>query len=130
MCYMAIGSEVELDLLRDHALKNGKRVLLPVCDRDTKTMTAHFYTGELKKGAYEIAEPTGEQGTPELIVCPMLAFNRDRYRIGYGAGYYDKYLSKSNAVFFGAAFSVQNASFTPKDHDVPLHRVYTQEEIY
>lgn len=130
MCYMAFGSEVALDELIHHALKNGKRVLLPICDPASRTMTAHFYNGELKVGAYGILEPTGEQGAPDLIICPMLAFNRQRHRIGYGAGYYDKFLSKSNAVFFGAAFSVQRADFISQSHDVPLHRVYTQEEIY
>ena len=130
MCYCAIGSEVQLDTLIAHALQSGKRVLLPVCDKDTRTMVAHFYEGELKSGAYGISEPTGEQGIPDIIICPMLAFNKERYRIGYGAGYYDRYLKKSNAVFFGAAFSVQKAEFDPNKHDVPLHRIYTQEEIF
>lgn len=135
MCYAAIGSEVSLEELISAALRDGKRVLLPVCDRDSRTMTARYFNGELKKGAYGIDEPTGDEGVPELIICPMLAFNKARYRIGYGAGYYDKYLSsliknKINAVFLGAAFSVQRADFTPKAHDVPLDGIYTQEEIF
>ena len=119
-----------LDTLIEHSIKSGKRVLLPVCDKQTHTMVARFYDSRLTKGAYGIDEPDGEIGIPDLIICPMLAFNKDRYRIGYGAGYYDRYLEKSNAVFFGAAFSVQKADFSPEDHDIPLHRIYTQEEIF
>ncbi len=135
MCYMAIGSEVSLEHLMDIALAQGKRVLLPVCDKDSRTMVARYYNGEFIKGAYGINEPTGEIGIPDLIICPMLAFNTKRYRMGYGAGYYDKYLTdliknNVNAVFFGAAFSVQKADITPQSHDVPLERIYTEEEIF
>lgn len=130
MCYYAVGSEADLSVLIAHAMQSDKRVLLPRCNTADTTITPCVFDGRLVPGAYGIPEPVGEAAEPDLIVCPMLAFNGQRFRIGYGAGYYDRLLAGSRAVFFGAAFAQQYREFEPKPHDAALHRIYTQEEIF
>ena len=129
MFYMPAGSEVNLEPLMLAARRRGKQVLLPRCDKSTHVITPCIFDGRLSKGAFGMLEPAGEAAVPQIIICPMLAFNRSRYRMGYGAGCYDRLLAGSSALFFGAAFAAQEHDFTPKAHDVPLHRIFTQEEI-
>lgn len=65
------------------------------------------------------------------IIIPMLGFNQDLFRIGYGGGYYDKYLSDSKARKIGLAFDEQ---FIPdlliEKHDIPLDIIITPSKIY
>lgn len=126
---MATGSEVDLSELMAHAMRNQKTVLLPRIT-GKGTMLSCVYDGHLQLGAYGIPEPTGKPCKPDLIICPMLAFNKERYRIGYGGGYYDRYLADSTAVFFGVAFQEQRQKFLAQAHDVPLHRIFTQVGVF
>ncbi len=134
-CYSAYAGEVETDLLIDSLLELGKKVYLPLCDKETNTMSAREIASraELKLGAYGILEPSGEEILPEeidFIIVPMVAFDRNRTRLGYGGGYYDRYLPNTNAVKCGIAFSVQEAESLPRgEYDIPLDMIVTEKEI-
>ena len=66
----------------------------------------------------------------DFIIVPLLAFNSQLYRIGYGKGFYDKYLAKlKNTIFIGLAFDYP-ISFTPDKHDIPLHYIINPYNIY
>ena len=134
-CYSAYNGEVETDFLIDNLLELGKKVYLPLCDKETNTMSARKITSrdELTLGAYGILEPSGEEIEPQdidFIIVPMVAFDKKRTRLGYGGGYYDRYLPKTNAVKCGIAFSVQEAESLPRgEYDIPLDMIVTEKEI-
>lgn len=96
--YMPIRNEVDLEILRKAAWEDGKRVWLPKVDG--KQMEFHFFGPEsrLEEGAYGILEPEAGQvlvpGEATLVVMPGAVFSKSHDRIGYGGGYYDRYLSE------------------------------------
>ena len=71
---------------------------------------------------FGILEPAKAQSkVPNIILVPLLAFDKNKYRLGYGKGYYDRYLNKylkqfSNLITVGVAFSFQ------KHHKLPISR--------
>ena len=73
---------------------------------------------------------------PNLILLPILAFDRNKYRLGYGKGFYDRYLNKylkkiSNILTVGVAFSFQKHHKLPIDkNDVKLDYILTEKGIY
>ncbi len=76
--------------------------------------------------------PAVELSTADLILVPLLAFDTALYRIGYGKGYYDRFLATVTATKMGLAFEFQKwNSFLPREsHDVPLDIVVTDEAMY
>ncbi|MDW8300882.1 MAG: 5-formyltetrahydrofolate cyclo-ligase [Bacteroidia bacterium] len=67
----------------------------------------------------------------DLIFVPLVAFNTNNHRIGYGKGYYDKFLKEyPQATTIGLAFEGQKADFEPEKHDIPLKYIVTEQCIY
>ncbi len=134
-CYSAYAGEVETDLLIDALLGMGKKVCLPLCDKNTNTMTAREIKSrsELALGAYGILEPSGKEILPEeidFIIVPMVAFDKKRTRLGYGGGYYDRYLPKTKAFKCGIAYSFQQAENLPRgEYDILLDMIITEKEV-
>ena len=100
--YMPINNEVDVTLLIEPAIAAGKRIWLPrVIEQDgSKEMDFFHYdkTTSLTEGPYHIREPRSEQKLipheKTLILMPGAVFSEKRDRIGYGGGYYDRYLSQ------------------------------------
>ncbi len=133
--YYPIRNEVDtLELFR-FCLENGIRCYFP---KITRLGEMKFYPvndeSELKKGKYGIYEPgnldaNGEDGEPPgVLVVPLVAFDAENYRIGYGKGYYDRYISEHNPLLtIGFAYSFQKVEGFPVDSwDVRLDLVLTE----
>lgn len=93
-------------------------------------------TSDLVKNRYGILEPTGNSAIDvndlDVIVIPLLGFNRQGDRLGMGAGYYDRALAQCNGRTFhvGFAYSWQEVEQLSSEHwDVPLHAVVTEKEF-
>ena len=89
---------------------------------------------ELHKGAYGILEPSTKRPVAEndidVIIVPGLAFDRRGGRMGFGAGYYDRLLIKTNAVKIGLCYDFQLMDSVPsEEHDVPMDYIITEKEI-
>lgn len=67
----------------------------------------------------------------DLIITPGVAFKKDGYRVGYGGGYYDRFLSKiPNTQTIAIAFSLQIVDELPIDnYDIPVDYIYTEKNI-
>lgn len=115
--YVSFGSEVSTRSLLDRALADGKSVAVPLCDVKSHTMTAVLIDNKecLKEGAYRIPEPdreavirgelkTADPEEIDLAVVPALAFDIGGNRLGYGGGYYDRFLELYQGVSLGLAF--------------------------
>lgn len=85
----------------------------------------------LKKNKYGIDEPENgkviDKNDIDLIIVPLVAFNNDLYRLGYGGGYYDRYLCDYQGKTIGLAFSFQKIeNYRPEKHDIPLDMILTE----
>lgn len=90
--------------------------------------------GELIVGERGLLEPDPDRAEPigeeiDLVLVPGLAFDRNGGRIGYGAGFYDRFLAGTPAVKVALAYSLQLIDAVPVEpHDVPVDRILTEEE--
>lgn len=125
--YSPVRQEADIFSVRDQT----KPIALPVVLNETDM---EFYTGEhLIPGAFQIPEPdpaSSEKTEPDVIVVPMLAFC-GAHRIGYGKGYYDRYLKNHpDALRIGIAFDEQEAEFEPNPWDEPLDMLITPTRLF
>lgn len=114
LLYHPIRSEVDVLPLMDIALGMGKEVYFPLCDPKVPgKMTFHKVTSaaQLISGSFSVPEPSADlplyENDPSLAVCmiPALAFDKEGYRLGYGKGYYDRFLSEFAGTRIGVGYS-------------------------
>ncbi|MBQ9935929.1 MAG: 5-formyltetrahydrofolate cyclo-ligase [Lachnospiraceae bacterium] len=134
--YMPINNEVNLDILMKQAFKDGKNIWMPRIIN--KNMEFYRYSKNIKliKGTYGILEPdTDEILVPNdntLIIMPGAAFSEDMGRIGYGGGYYDKYLSKHKyCKTIAVCYNFQIMPMLPMDeHDIKPDIIISDDNIF
>lgn len=83
--------------------------------------------------AFGIAEPQGQAfaGDFDVVVAPLLAVNSGGYRLGYGGGYYDKFMKNTNAVKAGLGYAFQMTDeFEEDGWDIPLDSYVCERGIY
>ena len=126
--YVSVGSEVKTHNFIDNALSCGKRVVVPLCDKKTHKMDMYEIEGwtQLEPGAYNIPEPKRDliasgviqKVIPteiDLAIVPAVVFDKRGMRIGYGGGYYDRFLSEFKGVSVGVAYSQSVADILPTE---------------
>lgn len=137
-CFIPMDAEVDTRPLLQHALQNGKRVVVPIVDRSSPILEHSWLTSleeeALEEGVFGTLQPRQIQpaypGDWELTVVPLIAFDQDGYRLGYGGGYYDRLLAVTPTPAVGVAFAMQEAANLPRDaHDVPLDWIVTEDAI-
>lgn len=141
MCFVSFGDEVIThDFIKD-MIKHGKRVCVPYIVKGKKIMVPSEITDfdrDLKPGYFGILAPTEESlniipsDSVDLIVTPGVIFDKKGYRIGYGAGFYDKFFSTltKKVPKIAIAFSLQQAIDVPKDeYDIPVDKLITEKGI-
>ncbi len=85
------------------------RLIVPKADFESGLLTHYEYPGRsgLSLSAYQIPEPAEGvvfEGTPDLVLVPLIAFDRRGYRVGYGKGFYDRFLQELPAKKIGLSF--------------------------
>lgn len=136
--YASIGNEVITYPLIGRAQILDKGVAFPiVTDKDNREMVFKYIlkVSDLKKGYMSIPEPLDsktEMEHPDVIVMPLVAFDESLNRVGYGKGYYDRYLSKHpEAVKIGLAYECQKTDLIDTDdNDIKCDYIITEEKIY
>ena len=115
LLYAPIKSEIDVMPLMELAISRGKKVAFPRCNTDDRTMKFHFVSSaeDFEVGAYGIREPKSDLPTFDpsasngVAVCfvPGIAFDVYGYRLGYGKGYYDKFLNTFKGSTIGLVFN-------------------------
>ena len=136
MLYLSMRSEVETDGLLDILLHQEKVVCAPVVDTHQLELTPHRIQNpktELVRHRYGMLEPGATSpifptDQLQLIIVPGIAFDSNGYRLGYGKGFYDKFLAKCpHAVSVGLAYQIQVVEDTcPQAWDVPVQHIFTE----
>jgi len=126
-----------LKLLEFNYISN-QNLLLPVVEESNSMNFFRWKKNEvLQVNKFGILEPIKtKKNIPNIILVPLLAFDEDKYRLGYGKGFYDRYLNKylkrfKNILTVGVAFSFQKYHKLPiNNKDVKLNYIITEKGIY
>lgn len=139
LTYVSTGIEVDTIGLISRALADGKTVAVPKCDDDKGKMT--FYAirslDDLEPGYFSVLEPVPKKCSAvrnfdgAFCVIPALAYDRSGYRLGYGKGYYDRFLSAYPEIFkVGIEYCCcMETSLIHGKFDVPSDIVVTEKYI-
>lgn len=134
MFYAAMSYEVDTFGMMRKAMEDGKRVCLPIVETNQKVLIPVIMNSleELKPSTYGILEPTFNPAntvditTIDTVIVPGLAFDQAKHRLGRGAGYYDRFLSRLpiTTSTLGVAFDFQLLDCLPREtHDMHLSDV-------
>lgn len=114
----------------------GTRLALPVIvEKATPLIFREWWPGmAMASGIWNIPIPaTGEPVAPDVLLVPMIGFDRQAYRLGYGGGYYDRTLGalpirpKTVGIAFGFSHI---ATIYPQAHDIPMDLVVTEQGLF
>jgi 5-formyltetrahydrofolate cyclo-ligase len=138
--FVPFREEVNIRSLIDNSIARNKQVSIPKTDPLLKRITPHLFTGWelLVKGPYGILEPDGAQAVKtehrliDFMLLPGVAFTRNGHRLGYGGGYYDRFLQGmiQRPPLVAVAFTEQVVEALPiEEHDVRIDFLITDQEL-
>ena len=129
--YLSMPHEVATLAFIKQAQLDGKRVLVPKTYGQGRMIFVDYDESRLQKSSFGLMEPMSEEAVDktdiDLIHVPGVAFNSQGFRIGYGGGYYDRYLDDYEGTSVSTIYQVQQADFTPAQHDVAVKELIMYE---
>ena len=136
--YISFRDELDTKKLNQYLLERELNLALPAIDFQTKEINFFMYdkNTELIENKFSILEPKFKDKVifPKIILIPLLGYSKSGFKLGYGGGYYDKYLSKNgigDVKKIGIAFSFQEVEEIPvEDHDERLDWILTEKHLY
>ena len=130
--YLSFPHEFQTQELIEQAQKDGKKVLIPKTYPKGRMEFVVYRPQQLVKTSFGLLEPQGDlevvdASQIDLIHVPGLVFTTEGYRIGYGGGYYDRYLEHSSGHTLSTVYPCQIQDFIPEKHDIPVQEVLIDE---
>lgn len=132
--YYPIGSELLTQDIIQEMLSDGKDVFLPKVigsDLEFRKITAF---SNLEKGKFDILEPKEgckQDNRLDVILVPTVAISPEGVRLGYGHGYYDRFLSKNQTTSISLTFEKQIIKKIPREkHDVIIDWIVTEDRVF
>ncbi len=130
--YLSFPHEFQTQELIEQALKDGKKVLIPKTYPKGRMDFVVYNPQQLVKTSFGLLEPKGDlevvdPSQIDLIHVPGLAFTTEGYRIGYGGGYYDRYLEHFAGHTMSTIYPCQVQEFNSENHDIPVQEVLIDE---
>lgn len=136
--YKSFGSEADTSHIALHALSCGKTIAYPrVCGSDMK-FYRYYKNMPFQKSHFGVLEPFDEENiiiSPDkidLVIVPGLCFDKSKNRLGYGGGFYDRFLIKTSAVKIALCFDeqiIENGSLPVSENDVKADLIITDKRI-
>ena len=141
--YFPINNEIAPFDFINYLQKKNVTLSLPVIDRKKNSIIFKKWIpkDKLTQGPFGTMEPSKNQISilPQILVVPMLSFDRGLFRLGYGGGYYDKSINilkkhfqkeKKFFITIGLAYSIQEEKKIPREkHDMRLDYIITENEV-
>jgi 5-formyltetrahydrofolate cyclo-ligase len=132
-CYYSIGSEVQTVELISHLLNEKKSVSLPKISNNSMSFRIIDDLSKLEKGEFDIPEPKDNapvQEKHDIILVPSVGLDDKGNRIGYGQGFYDKYLEGDNAIKIALSYSKQIIKSIPiSAEDIKMDWIITEKDV-
>lgn len=141
MCYLSFRQEVDTTAIYEQGLREGKTMLIPICapsggimemsrlDSMDRLVPNRYGIPELPEALQQMVSPDAI----DLCIIPGIAFDRAGHRIGFGAGYYDRYLPKVNAcvprIALAHSCQMHPAELPVDAHDLPMDMILTEQGI-
>ncbi|MDG5788747.1 5-formyltetrahydrofolate cyclo-ligase [Evansella sp. AB-P1] len=133
---VSIGDEIDTYEIITNAWSDGKAVVVPKCIPNEKKLC--FYKIEsfdmLEETFYGLKEPNPDKSVMykseeiDLLIVPGIVFNKEGYRIGYGGGYFDRFLEGKRIPTCSLLYECQLLKEIPyEDYDVPVHKLITEK---
>lgn len=138
LVYASKHPEVETQSLIMQLIAIGKRVVVPIIERETRSLRLSYLPNPLSlvKSTFNVPEPIGNEipAIPrdiEVAIVPMIAFDAKGHRLGYGAGYYDRFLKKNpHIIKIGISFSCQEEPHIHSGpNDIQMDYIVTEQGI-
>jgi 5-formyltetrahydrofolate cyclo-ligase len=138
MVYVSKPPEVETHGFIRSLLERGTEVVVPIIQAGDCSLRLSYLRdlSSLSVSTFRVPEPIGAEiparaGDIPVVIVPVIAFDRSGHRLGYGAGYYDRFLEKNpHLKRIGVAFSCQEVEDLPADeHDMPMDLIVTEKEV-
>jgi len=148
LIYVSAKDEISTSAIIEHSLANKKIVACPISNTGDNTLSFKTIssTGELYSGSYNIFEPPktnpdfrdflnssaagGKRQPLAICVIPCLSYDSEGYRMGYGKGYYDRFLPAFEGTKIGLCYSEFKSNKLPKGkYDVKLDVIITEKGV-
>jgi 5-formyltetrahydrofolate cyclo-ligase len=137
MAFWSFGSEVETAPLLERLHAAGKRVVLPRVEGQDVVAVIYETGDEVLAAAFGAMEPTGgvtvEPEEVDVVITPGVAFDRDGGRVGYGGGFYDRFLPRTRpdvaAIAIAFALQVVDEALPRAAFDRPVDAIVTEDEV-
>lgn len=131
-------NEADTHALIERLLAGQRTVLVPIAERDGAMSWSRILSlNELEPGRFGILEPRHEfrrimdPPNDSVVIVPGVAFSPDGHRIGYGGGYFDRFLEQFTGTTIALAFDAQMVNHIPaSEHDVPMDIILTETRVY
>ena len=133
-CYISVNDEVDTEKIIKYLFDAGKTVTVPLCVEKGKMIAVKINSfDDLKEGMYKIPEPKShkefDRNKLDLIIVPALAFDKAGYRLGYGGGFYDRFMADSKAFKLGICRSELYVESLPhSEYDIKVDKVITERD--
>lgn len=141
MTYLDFNNEVKTDYMINKLINMNKNVLIPITVKENKQLLPSKIENlslEVQLGTYGIREPKNEfirlydPKSIDTLIVPAVAFDINKYRLGYGGGFYDRFIEslRDDALIIGIAFDFQIFDVVPKEsHDAQMDLIITESKI-
>ncbi|MGD0081135.1 MAG: 5-formyltetrahydrofolate cyclo-ligase [Methanoregula sp.] len=138
MVYVSKPREVDTRRLIGQLIVSRKKIVVPVIEKETRTLRLSYLDriSDLVESTFQVPEPIGHELPADSrdikgVIVPVLAFDRNGTRLGYGAGYYDRFLSAHpHMAKIGLAFACQEFDEIPADgNDIGMDIIITENGI-
>lgn len=131
--------EVDTFQIIRKAWEQGKRIVVPKCEPKSRTLDFRELTrfSQLESVFYGLFEPIVSETKKvnaddiDLVIVPGLAFSKTGYRLGFGGGYYDRYLAHYHGNTVALAFNMQIVPEIPfESHDIPVTKIISTDLVF
>ncbi len=138
LVYVSKGIEIDTIEIIENARKDGKRIVVPYCRTDTTDLDFYYISSldDLSPGTFGVLEPDPaksvkfEEYDRGLCIVPALCYDMKGYRLGFGKGYFDRFLARYSGATVGIGYSFQiKRSLWHGRYDRPVDQVITDRNI-
>ncbi|MEY8462231.1 5-formyltetrahydrofolate cyclo-ligase [Streptococcus merionis] len=131
--FLAMPFEFDTSAIIQQAQADGKKVLVPKTYGQGRMGFIAYDPDALQVSSFGVREPISDlivdKEVIDLMLVPGLLWNKEGYRIGYGGGYYDRYLLDFKGQTISLCYAFQQQAFEAEPHDIPVQEVIYESNI-